>query len=302
MDLTDQIESYLSARELSPSTVGPKRSILSDFNTFQMHAPAATMGEKESRYAQFVRERQFLKPKTADRNIAEVRRFCRWLRETGRVDAFRLDEQMLGRPEMAKVPEPAVGCDEIVRFMHVAAACGREGVRDAAMALLAVACGLTASEIASLDVGCVEGFGTTGEMRYCGEYVRLPRVTSRVLGWYVRDRRPSWGVEPLFTEDGTDDGARVSASFVRERVSSLLSAAGCSYEDAVPGDCQLRIAQHFKSLDEQGRRIAAMTVQSAAYRDLELPKPLVESMLEGVLARKGARPRPGLSAAQSLLV
>lgn len=289
MDLTDQIEAYLKAKDYSPKTVGPQRSVLGDFNTFQMHLPAATMAEKASRYGQFVRERQFLKPRTAERNMGVVRRFCKWLEETGRVDAFRLDEQMLGRPEMRKVPAPPVGEDEIVRMMHVAATNGEAGVRDAAMTLLAVTCGLTASEISALDVCDVEGFGSGGELHYCGAIMRIPRITSRVVGWYVRDRRHFYGTEALFTEDGTDDGARCTAKFVKERIASMLAVVGCSYDDAVPGDCQYRIAQHFALLDEQGRRAAALAVQSEAYREVTLPRPLVESMLEEVLGRQKRR-------------
>lgn len=279
MNLEDQIGEYLRIKNYSPNTFKSHRSILLDFNRWQMHYPAVKMAEKADRYDQFLRENCFRKPKTADKQIGVVRRFCRWLADTGRVAAFRLDEQLLGRPEMRSVPAAPVGPDEVARMLHVAAAGGEDvALRDACMMLLAVTCGLTAAEISSLGAGSVFGTASGGELWYCGDLVEMPAITSAMLKWYVRGRRSCRGTDPLFTTTNGDDGDRLDPAYVRERVSALLATVGCEYEDAVPGDCQLRIAQHFRGLGEEERRVAAATVQTLSFKGSKMPVGLLAAM------------------------
>lgn len=292
MDLTDQIEAYIEVKGYSPNTRNSHRSILRDFNIWQMHRPSMTMSDKANEYGRFLRENCFRKPKTVDKQLGVVRRFCDWLRETGRVDAFRLDEQLIGRPEMQSVPEPPIGTDEVAKMLNVAAMRGGEiALRDSAMMLLAVTCGLTASEISSLNIGDINTFNSGDDMHYCGEVVEIPRLAGLMLRWYTRDRTDMYGSSPLFTAEPDESAERLTPKQVEARISSLLDVVGCSYEDAVPGDCQLRIAQSFKVLDESERRRAALSVQSMRYDIRKMPHGIIRDLRDRMFPSDHDRPK-----------
>lgn len=282
MDLTEQIESYLAVKDYSISTQRAQRSILNDFNTWQMHQPRIKMADKATGYQLFIRDNCFRKPKTIEKQIGVVRRFCSWLEETGRVDAFKLDEQLLGRPEMKTVPSPSIGPEEVVQILYTMSNCNniQIALRDSAMLVLAVVCGLTANEIASLKISAFGNLRNGKDLYYCNTLIELPRVVSVLLTWYTRDRRAVYGNEPLFLLEDGNDSKGLSASMVKERISELLSIVGCTYEEAVPGDCQLRIAQYFKILDESERRIAATSIQKLAFEDSKMPHGYLSNLRE----------------------
>lgn len=269
MDLSDQIDAYLEAKEYKASTARWKRSMLDDFNRWQRHFPSLKLSGKVDGYSQYARENCFRKPKTADKQISTVKSFCDWLRETGRVEAFRLDEQFVGRPELRHVPKPPMGVPEIKRMLNIASLDPSEAVlRDCVMTLLSVVCGFSPAEIAGMRSYDVVNYTRGDEIRYCGVILELPRIVSVPFTWYLRDRADRYGDTPVFRKAGNcgEEAAGLTPRQVKARVKSMLATVNVSFEDAVPGDCQLRIAQHHSLLDAEGKRAAAAMMQTLSFK------------------------------------
>jgi integrase/recombinase XerC/integrase/recombinase XerD len=167
---TLQFACWADARELTPSTVGPR-----DIR----------------RYLAMLTERE-LAATTAARKLAAVRALFRSQREHGHIDQSPAD--LLATPRRASHLPRVMKAPEVARLLDSIPAGGPLERRDRALFELAYACGLRAEEIVTLDVADVDYDGEQLRVEGKGSKTRFVPVGELALGavrLYLECGRPA---------------------------------------------------------------------------------------------------------------
>ena len=196
----DALRQFLDAlaleKGLSKNTVLSYRQDLGRYLAYLQESSIPSLKQVERRHIMdfLLKERdRSLKPSSVARLLVAIRMFHRFLAEEGRVTENVTDA--LESPKMWKRLPECLSHAEVDRLLKAPNARKRQGMRDQALLELLYACGLRASEAASLKLAAVDFQDQTVRVTGKGSKERMIPVGKRAqesLKRYVAGARNEW--------------------------------------------------------------------------------------------------------------
>lgn len=226
---------WIKALDLSPLSVEIYTSATKQFIVWLEEKNARNICREDILTYKRHLEESEKKPTTVKLYIVAVRQFFKWL-EAEKVCANVARQVNVPKIEQPPPPKNSLTAEQVKAVLDNIARSTELGLRDYAMLLLMVACGLRRIEICranvedlqTVDGGArlyVQGRGKTEK----NDYVKIPPPVETAILKYLseRNRRLTAPVSPLFTSiSHNSDGNRVSVRCVTNIVKERLATAG----------------------------------------------------------------------------
>jgi integrase/recombinase XerC len=185
------------------------------------------------RYKQYLGNRRKLSAVSVSTYLTSLRRFCGYL-----VDHKVLDDNPAryvgGNSRPASHSRDFLDENEVRILLAGARSLDERGIRDHAMMLLMLQCGLSEIELVRADIGDLNDDSSGRWMLVQGkgrkqkdERVLLPQEARAALDQYLLSRGRTVASDPLFASAGNRTrGQRMTTRGIRDRINAYLSAAG----------------------------------------------------------------------------
>lgn len=272
----NSVEEYLRSRKLSENTRSKYRSTLLTFLKWSREHSFYTLSTAARYFEADLKRTGRVTAHTAETYGSTVRAFVTWLAENKGAGNFNISaETLIRRGAFPSLPKRIA--DEDVAFIcRVTKGRDEGGLRDRALFLLAVTCGLTPQQIACITPRDAEFDDTSLWLEIPCEDAGKARVEAApaardALREYLVARGSVDESLPLIAVT-TPKGSRkaMGANGVRKRIAGMLGFLGYDYADVLHGDPERTVATYLPLLSEDKKREVARLATRLHYEGLSV--------------------------------